>query len=641
MSKKRLLIFKILATMSPLILLALLECALRLFGYGHNLSLFVEDEKHPGYLVMNQYASIKYFSDQQNATIGNFEPFKKQKTPGTLRIFVLGESTTIGYPYMHNGSFHRWLRYRLMHTLPDKEFEIINLSLTAVNSHTVFDFGRQLVDYEPDAVLIYTGHNEYYGALGAGSTKAFARNTNLIRTLIKLREFRVTQLIYSILTSVKSVFAGKEIDLRENLMKRMAEDQQIAYGSDTYQAGIDQFKTNMNDLCALMNKKGIRVFLSNLVSNEKDQRPFISDPVKGAPSADVHYEMANRLYNGNNFIGAKKEYMQASELDLLRFRAPQVVNRIIREIADTYSSVTLVDARTAFEKNSEHGILGKQTLLEHVHPNLLGYALLSDAFYESFKKSGLISVKSDHAMSFAELRKRMPVTAVDSLKGDYEVMILKEGWPFNVPMPPEEKREKTIEEQLAGALVVKQISWEEAMGRLKANYIRQNDRAGVLKVMEALALEQTLDPLLYDQTGKICLTMGEHEKAVTYFAHAFRIENNFDRAQKLFITLLKLDRPQEALVYLEYAAANNQSGFSLNELHSFVQQLLELKSKFEKDSANVALSNQLAAGYLKFANATAADKYVKLTLNREPKNQIALQLKEQIKAIRHTSVQQP
>ena len=641
MNKKRLLIFKILAISSPLILLALLECGLRLFGYGHNLSLFVEDEKHPGYLVMNQYASIKYFSDQQNATVGNFEPFKKHKTPGTLRIFVLGESTTIGYPYMHNGSFHRWLGYRLMHTLPDKEFEIINLSLTAVNSHTVFDFGRQLVDYEPDAVLIYTGHNEYYGALGVGSTKTFNHNTTLIRALIKLREFRVTQLIFRTLTSVKSIFSGKKIDLRENLMKRMAEDQQIVYGSDAYQAGIDQFKTNMNDLCALMNKQGIPVFISNLISNEKDLKPFISDPVKGAPSADVHYEMANRLYNGNNFTGAKNEYVQASELDLLRFRAPQAINRIIREIADTYPSVTLVDARTAFEKNSEHGILGKQTLLEHVHPNLFGYALLSDAFYESLKKSGLISVKNDRAISFAELRKRMPVTLVDSLKGDYEVMILKEGWPFNTPMPPEEKREKTIEEQLAGALVVKQISWEEAMGRLKANYIRQNDKAGALKVMEALVLEQPLDPLLYDQTGNFCLNMGEHEKAITYLAHAFRIENNFDRAQKLFITLLKLDRPQEALTYLKYAAANNQSGFSLNELHSFVEQLVVLKSRFEKDSSNVGLTNQLAAGYLKFANATAAVKYIELTLKREPKNQVALQLKEQVKAISKTPIQQP
>jgi hypothetical protein len=103
MGKKRLALFKILALLFPLLLLVLLEGGLRLFGYGHNLSLFAEDPKHEGYLVMNQFASQKYFSQQQNATIGNYERFRKQKTAGTFRIFVLGESTTIGYPYMHNG----------------------------------------------------------------------------------------------------------------------------------------------------------------------------------------------------------------------------------------------------------------------------------------------------------------------------------------------------------------------------------------------------------------------------------------------------------------------------------------------------------------------------------------------------------
>lgn len=633
MNKKRLLIFKGLAILSPLILLALLECALRLSGYGHNLSLFVEDQKHPGYLVMNQYASLKYFSDQKNATFGNFESFKKHKTPGTFRIFVLGESTTIGYPYMHNGSFHRWLGYRLMHTLPDKEFEIINLSLTAVNSHTVLDFGRQVVNYEPDAVLIYAGHNEYYGALGVGSTRTFAGSMRLIRLLIKMRELRVIQLIYNTVASVKSVFFGKQIDLRENLMKRMAEDQHIAYGSETYQAGVTQFKTNMNDLCALMSNRGIPVFIGNLVSNEKDLQPFISSAKDSLHSADFHYDHANRLYAGSNFTGAKKEYVLANELDLLRFRAPVVINRIVRELADTYRGVTLVDVRAAFEKRSEHGILGKQTLLEHVHPNLFGYALLSDAFYESLKSSGLINVKTEREISLQELRMRMPLTRMDSLKGEFEIMILKEGWPFNLPMPVDEKREKTIEEQLAGALVVKQITWEEAMGRLKRHYAVQKNKTGSLKVMEALALEQPHDPLLYDQVGKFCLNMGENEKAIVYLAHAFRTENNFERAQTLFITLLKLDRPDEALPYLGYAAAHSQSGFSLNELHAFVSELTVLKSKFELDTSNVALSNQLAAGYLRFANAAAAVKYLKITLSKEPENAMALQLKKQAEAI--------
>ena len=140
MTRKRELVFKMVAILSPLAMLAVIEFVLRLVGYGHDLSLFTKDPARKGYLVMNQHVSEKYFSKQQNATFGNFEAFLEKKSPGTFRIFVLGESTTIGYPYMHNGSFHRWLQYRLMHTYPERDFELVNLSLTAVNSHTVLDF---------------------------------------------------------------------------------------------------------------------------------------------------------------------------------------------------------------------------------------------------------------------------------------------------------------------------------------------------------------------------------------------------------------------------------------------------------------------------------------------------------------------
>lgn len=630
--KSRLVLFKTLALLFPLILLVLVECGLRLFGYGHDLSLFTEDPKHPGFLVMNKYTSQKYFSQQENATTGNYEIFRKQKSAGTFRVFVLGESTTIGYPYMHNGSFHRWLQYRLLHSIPDKEFEIINLSLTAVNSYTVLDFARQIIHYEPDAILIYTGHNEYYGAMGVGSTSSFS-NPFLVRLIINLREFRLVQLINAILSKAGKTLSGEKIDLRENLMKRMAADQQISFNSVEYKAGINQFRSNVNELCQLLSKQKIPVLISNLVSNEKDLKPFISEAGNGETSAQFHYQKGNELYVKGNFGEAKTEFIEAKELDKLRFRAPDAMNQVLEEAAGKYSGITLIDTKNIFEKNSPDHILGKETLLEHVHPNLFGYALLSEAFYQGLKKRKLITVRNDEEISFGQLRKRMPVTLVDSLKGAYEMMILKEGWPFNVPMPPETKHEKTIEEQLAGAVVVKQISWTDAMNQLQAHYIKQNNALKTLKVTEALLLENPCELVLYDQAAKLSLTLNDNIAAITYYKKGFRLENNFERAQQLFITLLKLDRPQEALPYLEYAASHNPSRFSLNELYVFIQQLVVIKNQFEKDSSNVSLSNQLAAGYLKFANTTAAKKYIEKSLHSDPKNAVALKLKKQIEDI--------
>ncbi|OJV15022.1 MAG: hypothetical protein BGO21_18490 [Dyadobacter sp. 50-39] len=575
---KRKSLFKLIAVLMPFLVLIILEGALRLFGYGHDLAVFVEDPARTGYMVLNQHASKRYFANQKNATYGNAEPFRAKKTPGTFRIFVLGESTTIGYPYMNNGSFHRWLQYRLLQTFPERDFEVINLSLTAVNSYTVLDFGKAVLGYEPDAVLVYTGHNEYYGAMGVAATKGIGYSRILARCLMNLRGMRITQLIASLTDGVAALMSVNKLDLRENLMKRMASDQQIAFGSAAYNAGLDQYKENMNELADALRAKGVPLLISNLVSNEKDLKPFISIPEGKGKSADAHYQSGIDLYKQANYTGAKKEFVLAKELDALRFRAPEALNVMIKQIAQTHKGVTLVDARSLFEQHSTGGILGSETLLEHVHPNLAGYALLSEAFYQTLQKAKLLPVPANE-MPFEILKKQMPITLVDSLKGAYEMMILKEGWPFNIPMPAAEKREKTEEEKLAGALVVKQISWRDAMARLQQHYAALKDTAQMLRVTEALALDDPLNTVHWDNAGKLSAALGWNRQAVGYFSKAFRMENSFERARMLFVLLLKMDQPEEALPYVTYAAAHNTTRFDLGGLQAFVQQQVEAKQQ--------------------------------------------------------------
>ena len=187
--------FKVIGVILPFLFIFLIEVLLRIVGYGYNTDLFMEYPGDKNFLVFNPDASRKYFTNQDLATRGNTELFKKEKDPKTLRIFILGESTTIGYPYFHNGSFHRWIQYRLMNTFPDKKFEIINLSLTAVNSYTVLGFAKNLSQYKPDAVLIYSGHNEYYGTLGVASTENIGNDPRLINLVLQLRELRLIQLM--------------------------------------------------------------------------------------------------------------------------------------------------------------------------------------------------------------------------------------------------------------------------------------------------------------------------------------------------------------------------------------------------------------------------------------------------------------
>ncbi len=635
LTPRRLRLFKAIALTMPLLLLAVLEGLLRLAGYGQDYRLFVTDAKHPDSWVMSRHASARYFTEGANATVGNEERFRKQKDANTFRVFVLGESTTIGFPYLHNGSFHRWLQYRLLHTFPEKNFEIINLSLTAVNSYTVLGFAREIVDHQPDAVLIYTGHNEYYGALGVGSTSYLGGNPHLVRGVLRLRELRVVQLANGLKARAARLLGGREADPRETLMKRMAARQQIPFGSDLYARGIRQFETNLGDALRLLDDQGIPVLVSNLVSNEKDLKPFSSDGSRPELSAAREYGLGESALAEGRPAQARRHYQRARELDRLRFRAPAAMNEVIRKLAAQYRNVHLVDSETLFRSHSPHGILGRETLLEHVHPNLAGYALLSEAFYGAMRTQKMIAAQWPEPMSLGRLRRQMPITRVDSLKGAYEILMLREGWPFNEPIAASYRRGDTPEEQLAGALAVKQLPWGEAMRQLLSHYLRENNAAEALKVTEALLLEYPYDPVHSLQAGKLAMNLEDNERAVVYLKKAFALHPDFDAARSLFVTLLKMDQPEAALPYLNYAVAGNGVSISLSRLTSFVARIIDLKRQYAADPGNAELANQIAATYLQFANTAAAAKYVERSLLLARNNPNALQLQAQIREIQN------
>ncbi|HEV2480013.1 MAG TPA: hypothetical protein VGS79_10110 [Puia sp.] len=616
-SRTRLWLFRLIAILLPFVFLVLLEGALRLGHYGYDTSLFIQAPGNSDYLIFNPAASRRYFTDQLNATTGNREPFRKIKEPGTLRIFVLGESTTIGYPYFHNGSFHRWLEYRLMREFPDKKMEIVNVALTAVNSYTVLGFARELVDYQPDAVLIYTGHNEYYGALGVGSTNRLGGNATLVNTLLWLRQFRVVQLVGGVVSKLGRLFSHSS-KAGKTRMELMVGEQEIPLGSSLYQRGITQFRTNMDKTLAIFHQEGIPVFISNVVSNLKDQVPFIGD------SAKADYSQAEQAWNRGDYGDAKADFIRAKEQDALRFRAPEAINDIIGELSQKYDNTHLVDTRAVFEAASDHGIIGNSLLLEHVHPNLMGYALMSDAFYRALQQQGLIPATPDSASaeSFPQLLRDMPITRVDSLAGAYKIDNLKNNWPFNQSGhdagPPTRAtwHLRTEEEDLAYALAFEHLPWEEAMRQLYDFYSKTEDWTRAATVLEALCLEHPEEVSWNEKTAMLLGKLKDNEKAIFYFRQAFDREPSFEIARYLFVLCLEQDRPMEAIPYLDYAIANNTGRMNLRPVKADALEIIRLEKALARDSTNSSLLDTIAGAYEHMGNKPAALKYTTMARRR-------------------------
>jgi len=171
-SLKRKWLFSVILILFPFIVIMLLELSLNLADYGDNYNLFEDYSLYDKtYRRCHHDFGKKYFNHVVYTTPGN-ELFLKDKPENGFRIFVIGSSTAVGFPYGSGVMFPRILRERLQDSYPDRHIEVINTAMTAINSYTFQDKISEILAEEPDALLIYGGQNEFYGALGIGSKEA-------------------------------------------------------------------------------------------------------------------------------------------------------------------------------------------------------------------------------------------------------------------------------------------------------------------------------------------------------------------------------------------------------------------------------------------------------------------------------------
>jgi tetratricopeptide (TPR) repeat protein len=642
MSKQKL--FKAISILLPFLMLFVLEMSLRLFHYGYNFNLFIAYPGDQNYLVLNPDASKLYFTDPAMAPTGNSEPFKKIKDENTCRIFVLGESTTIGYPYFHNGSFHRWLQYRLTRTFPGRSFEIINLSVTAVNSYTVLGFAKELADYQPDAVLIYSGHNEYYGTLGVASTSRLSGNRTLIRLMLALRRLRLVQWLTNAYRKGAGLFRTGRNYSGETLMQLMVADSHIPYGSVIYQRGLDQFEANMDETLKLFSDRHIPVYISNLVSNEKDMRPFVSlapehhvEPVNNAAS---QYALGRLAYERGDTAQARAYFTKAIDLDGLRFRAPAAMNDIIARLCHKYSQAHLVDTHAEFGDWSAGHLIGNELLLEHVHPNLTGYALLSDAFYRELKKTHFF-LDTTAEITLRQLMKEMPLTALDSLSGAFKIERLKRNWPFNEgsarnsPAAQDSLPVITEEQKLAYNVAVGKMRWQTAMDSLYERYIAAGDLVGARTIMEAMTLEHPQVAFYFERAANICGKLNDLQQAAFYFSQAFLLDPSFEEARTLFVLYLGFDRPDEAMPYIDYAI-KSMPDQRVAMVRRYTEQVIRLEQAVSTDPLHkTTADSSIASLYIAMGNQAGAAVRLEKILKRDPRNPNALAWLSRLNAKNH------
>ena len=308
----RLLVRGFAAVLIPALFFVLLEVLLRAGGYGVNTDLVLELKDDPAHTCyLNPDSPRRYFPPALRSiqpSVG-FRTFTREKQPGALRIFVLGESTVAGFPFHVNGSFAGFLEDDLRAAYPNRPIEVINCGMTAICSYSVLDFAKQLVRYQPDAFLIYLGHNEFYGAMGAGSTSAASvtRGVTIFRmTLAKLRTY---QLLDNTIYRVRRALAGNKKQEGRSLMASMIGKKKIRLEDPMHKMAETTFRANLNEILDIAAENHVKVILSTVTSNLRDLPPFDSAHRDGID--DIQRQRVDAAIR----TGGEEELHEALELD--------------------------------------------------------------------------------------------------------------------------------------------------------------------------------------------------------------------------------------------------------------------------------------------------------------------------------------
>ncbi|MGD8778875.1 MAG: tetratricopeptide repeat protein [Ignavibacteria bacterium] len=549
--------FYIIMFLIPVIILGILETCLRGFDYGYNFNQWIPVTKDR--LGLNTDIGRKYFNKSQTLPESIQDTFYKEKKDSTFRIFVLGGSSAAGYPFMPLGSFSRYIRQRLEHVYPCYIIEVVNISLTATNSYTTRDFIPGVLEQKPDLILIYAGHNEYYGALGVGSMESLGTSRDMVNLILYLNNYRTTQLVRDFISWTIGLLGGNENKKAGTLMSRMAEDQSIPFNSDVYKSGIEQFEENMRDIVEMINGKRIPLIISNLVSNIKDQQPFISKKSNQLPSAEQIYSEAKTKLANEKFIKADSLFRYAKDLDLLRFRAPEMLNNVIKELSNEYN-FSLVNIDSVFKSNCPDGIIGDNLMTDHLHPTLRGHQLIGKAFYdEMILKNYLPPVAP--IIESSRLQDSITVSnylfsKLDSTLADYKIKSLKNDWPYLKDRKNKISSDKLLNpenkiDSLAYRIVVNDEAYIDIQQDAANFYLRQNDLKKYMNHVDILIHQYPIIREFYKKAANDLMTRNRYDEALKYLSASYNKSPDAFSAKWLGIITLSKNNNETAINYLK------------------------------------------------------------------------------------------
>ena len=414
----------------------ILELALRVIAPQENRDVAVD----PYIDLQQQQALFELDTDANEWRIPEhrmnfFRPasFSAIKREDTKRIFVLGGSTVQGRPFSTETAFPTWMEMRLQILFPQVDFEVVNVGGISYASYRVSRLLNEVMAHSPDAVVLYTGHNEFledreYGEiLNSGPLQTLINGlAGNIRIVSWLKEFSTPA---TLPRSLMSQEVDARLDHAGGLEKyhrdpRWRQHVERHFDS-TFRAMVHQVRLAgipiwvCTPACDLVNTPPFKVELSGGLSSEETAQwqrwwKIASDaqvpPAQRLEACNVclsidpldaaaHYVAGRLLCDLGNVEEAREHLIAARDLDVCPLRATTAIEKSVVRIAEQ-EKIPIIQTSSLFDQRDNRGnrlpdqIADPELFVDHVHPSIRGHQILGKAIADSMFANELFSSHS-------------------------------------------------------------------------------------------------------------------------------------------------------------------------------------------------------------------------------------------------------
>ena len=465
MSRKKLILFSLTPLAFLCIFLVLVEIALRLLAPSLD-NPFVSQITENGieWNQINRRYLSKYFPATVTA-VPEFKPgvMRAYKTENTFRIFCIGESSMFGTPYAMSATIPAILRKQLRHLYPERDIEVINLGAAAINSNVILDVTKRLFDLQPDLILLYAGHNEFYGPDGVGASLIERSLPFAIPLKYSARDLRLVRGVQNLLRST----SGSSPEGERNMMKQVSENTYVRLDAPEADRVFRILESNLAGIVGLCNSHGVPLIVSDATSNllfppfaydsvaaGKDRRELFSAIPRmfesgkyesllaaltqvflaDSTNAFVDYWLGRCYLATGAIVRGKELLVKGKDNDLLKFRAPERTNAIFRNVCRAFN-IPLVSSDSLFMSLTPSGLPPGDTLFwEHLHPNARGYYEIAGLFLQKIIQLGILHPDPRTGPRRESLpfdSDSLSIPWLDHAYADLSIRFLTSRWPFH------------------------------------------------------------------------------------------------------------------------------------------------------------------------------------------------------------------